>query len=260
MISNNFDIDKLSSTILISKHNDNQVVEEINNIIKTNIKDEEACKNYNFNKYREIILEVQNILNNKSFATNICKKIFSDLTIYLGTISFLVQSNLYLRASRPVENSKKYDSESIGFHRESFYGENMGKSVNIWTPIKGVNKDNTLRYVPNSQLIPDDIIETHKTGDNYTQQYSNGHKLGFQYQPKKISGGVDFSNIKKMEVPYGFSSIFSGDLIHGSANNDSNNIRFSCDFRVIRKSDYSSKNKDFHFASNKPYFIDFEID
>ena len=62
---------------------------------------------------------------------------------------------------------------------------------------------------------------------------------------------------KPMVVPYYSSSIFSGNLIHGSALNKSNSIRFSCDFRVIKKSDYKSESKKFHFASNKPYFVEF---
>ena len=65
--------------------------------------------------------------------------------------------------------------------------------------------------------------------------------MGFQYSPKKIIGGVDLANVEKMDVNLGYSSIFSGNLIHGAAMNESKKIRFSCDFRIIRKKDYSNK-------------------
>jgi len=38
----------------------------------------------------------------------------------------------------------------------------MGKRINCWTPVQGVTEDNTLRYVPERHLIPDEKIGVSK--------------------------------------------------------------------------------------------------
>ena len=113
----------------------------------------------------------------------------------------------------------------------------MERAINIWTPIKGVDSKNTIQYVPDSHLIADRDILTEKISDQYTAKFSDGHKLGFQYEPKKIIGGVNLQR-KKLLVPHGSSAIFDGNLIHGAAENMSKSIRFSVDLRVIRKSGF----------------------
>jgi len=250
------------SSIVIAKHKNIRIINLIRNIIKSEIKLENKFLRLSNKKYRSFILDIQNELNNKEYAIQIVKQIKSEICEYLRTKSFLIQSNLYLRATRPVKEgtvNKGINSESIGFHRETFYGSNMEKSINIWTPIKGVNNKNTLRYIPESHLIKEDDIKTVNIINRSVTKFSSGHKLGFQYSPKKIIGGVDLKRNKKMNVKLGYSSIFSGNLIHGAATNKSKKIRFSCDFRIIKKKDYSSKNKDFHFSSGKPYFVDFKL-
>jgi ectoine hydroxylase-related dioxygenase (phytanoyl-CoA dioxygenase family) len=146
--------------------------------------------------------------------------------------------------------------ENIDWHRESFYRPNLEKSVNIWTPIRGVSSRNSLRYIPNSHTIPDNQITTYNEGSTVNPKYSVGHQLGFNYDPKVIINGVDLNQAETMVVPEKSSAIFSGNLIHGAAINLDSKIRFSIDFQVIRKSDYSSSNKNFRFSSGKPYFID----
>ena len=131
----------------------------------------------------------------------------------------------------------------------------MEKAVNVWTPLKGVSKTNTLRYIPESHLIPDSDILTSKKEDSYTQRFSDGHKLGFQYAPKTIKSGVELNDDKPMIVDNHSSAIFSGNLIHGGAINHSDEIRFSIDFRIIRSKDYNKeKNTQLHVSSSKPYF------
>ncbi len=249
---------KKNSSIFISKHNSKKTVNKVRALINKFAFDENILRKLSISKYRSLTVKIQNEINNLNLTSLIVKEIYYDVIKYLKTERFLVQSNVYLRCSRPSNLSVTANSESIGLHRESFYGPNMEKSVNIWTPIKGVSKQNTLRYIPNSHLISDDKIKVKKIKDKYTNKFSTGHKLGFQYAYKKIIKGVNIENQKAMIVPSYSSSIFSGNLIHGAATNNSNKIRFSLDFRVIRKKDYSNNNKKFHFASKKPYFIEFE--
>ena len=252
----------LNSSIVIAKHTNFKTIHQIKKIINSKIKHEDNYLKLNDQEYRNIILDIQDELNDKEYVTKIIDSIKFEIFKYLKTKSFLVQSNLYLRATRPIKEgvkNKGIDTESIGFHRESFYGPNMEKSINIWTPIKGVNHKNTLRYIPNSHLINEKYIKVKNIKNKSVSKFSPGHKLGFPYSPKKIIGGVDLTDKKKMNVKLGYSSIFSGNLIHGDAINNSNKIRFALDFRIIRKRDYSIKNKDVHFTSGKPYFFDFKI-
>ena len=146
----------------------------------------------------------------------------------------------------------------VSYHNFLNKIDNMEKSINVWTPLRGVNEDNTLRYVPDSHLINDDDIQTSSSDDKFTDRFSDGHKLGFQYAPKKIQSGVDINNHKPMLVNKYSSAIFNGNLIHGGAVNKSKNIRFSLDFRIIRSKDYKiDKSKQSHFSSGKSYFIEF---
>ena len=206
-------------------------------------------------EYRALMLQAQSCLVKSNFVSRIVNSIKPTLEDYLGTSDFLVQSNLYLRASRPGM-PKHY--ENIDWHRESFYGPNLEKSVNIWTPILGVSSKNSLRYIPKSHVIPDDQIITYNEGSSVTPRYSTGHKLGFNYDPKVIHSGVDLETAQTLVVPAKSSAIFSGNIIHGAAINLDSQIRFSTDFQVIRRADYSVNNKKFHFSSGKPYFTDIE--
>lgn len=204
--------------------------------------------------YRSLMLKAQTMLCAGEYQRKILKQIEVGVFEYAGTDRLLIQSNLYLRASRP---GKPKDQENIDWHREAFYGPNLGKSINIWTPIRGVCARNTLRYIPNSQSIPDKDIATVNVNSPYTKRFSDGHKLGFNYSPKVIVSGVDLAKATVLNVPKGHSAVFSGNLIHGAAINRSNTIRFSVDFQIIRKADYSSLNKKSHFSSGKEYFVEY---
>jgi hypothetical protein len=82
--------------------------------------------------YRGLILEAQSQLSQEDFTRKICGEVLGSLTAQLDGDSFLIQSNLYLRAARPFVAQT---SESVDWHRETFYGFNMVKALNIWTPI-----------------------------------------------------------------------------------------------------------------------------
>ena len=207
-------------------------------------------------KFRNIILNAQKKLNEFEITNKIVLQIYKEVKNYLQSNDFLVQSNTYLRVSRPIKETK----DSIGWHRENFYAPNADEYVNVWTPIIGVDKNNTINYIPESQLIPNNKIKTANMEDQYTKKYSSGHKIGLMYSPKKIISGVNLNKKKTMIVPYYSSSIFSGNLIHGAAENKSNKIRFSLDFRIISTKHFDENlNKKEHFASGKNYFTKFNI-
>ena len=243
----------LDSSIIFSEHKDKDLINEIQkDILKYFNEDEKFYFNLPIEIYRELVKNTQDLLNEKEYARKICEKCIQTIKNYIKEDKFFIQTNLYLRATRPTADK---ETESIGWHRETFYGPNMEKSVNIWTPILGVNEKNTLRFIPNSHNISESDIIVNQINDEATIKGSTGQKIGFLYSPKIIVGGVDWNKATAMNVPNFNSALFPGLLIHGSAQNFSQNIRFSVDFRILPFSAYDPEQaKKNHFASDKPYF------
>jgi ectoine hydroxylase-related dioxygenase (phytanoyl-CoA dioxygenase family) len=241
------------SSIYFAKHQDEWIVNEIRHDVKSYFNNStDYYVNLLIDDYRDIVKATQDLLNQKNVTYHLCKQLKAQIQEYIGEEKFFIQSNLYLRATRPYVNM---NTEKIGWHRETFYGPNMEKSVNLWTPILDVNSKNTLQYIPFSQNIPEHEIITNNIIDEVTSKGSTGNIIGFLYSPKEIVSGVNLNNASKMIVPEFHSSLFSGLLIHGSGTNQSENIRFSIDFRILPFTAYNyKKSKHFHFASNKPYF------
>ena len=244
-----------NSSIKIANHKSKNFLIKTREIINNYFSENDIIYNKISNEnFREIVLSAQKEINEKNITREIVIQIYKDLINYLENDNFLIQSNSYLRASRPIEKS----NDSIGWHRENFYAPNADKYVNVWTPINGVNELNTVKFIPNSQNIKNEDIITENVDDEVTKKFSSGHKIGLMYSPKKIISGVNLNLAKPMVVPYHSSSIFSGNLVHGAAINKSNSIRFSIDFRVISEKYYDENlNKKKHFASGKDYFEKF---
>ena len=243
----------MDSRIIFSEHQDKDLVNEIQkDVFKYFNEDEKFYFDLPIEIYREIVKNAQDLLNEKEYARKICDRCIQAIRNYIREDEFFIQTNLYLRATRPTSDQ---ETESISWHRETFYGPNMEKCVNIWTPILGVNEKNTLRYIPNSQDIPESDILLNQINDKATIKGSTGQKIGFLYSPKIIVGGVDLNKATAMIVPNFNSALFPGLLVHGSAQNFSQNIRFSVDFRILPFSAYNhEETKNFHLASDKPYF------
>lgn len=211
----------------------------------------DGMENLELDEYRGRIATAQDNLNRVDMTSRIANAVRAELVAQVGDDDILVQSNCYLRATRP---HVKVTQEAVDWHRESFYGPDMGHSWNVWTPLANVTVENTLRYVPDSASIPEEDIKLDRVDDPQTPRFSAGHRIGLLYAPKHIIGGVDFTKAMPMIVPYGASSIFSGNLIHGAATNRSEAIRISIDFRTIAKKHYTTGKE--HFASGKPYFVE----
>ena len=249
----NINLEKDASSIVVLPINQS-IYQELREIINTNFDDDEQkYLDMDMNVYRQKVLDVQNQLIDYGYPNKIAKNMLKYFQTYQNNDEILVQANVYLRASRPVSLFDK-EAESIGFHREYFYGPGMEYSTNIWVPIRGVSKDNSIRYIPKSQEIPIDKVIVSQEPDKYTKRYSAGHSLGFQYSPKKIVGGVDLNKAEPLNCKEGNLAMFSGNLVHGSALNNGDSIRFSIDFRIINKK-YAHLTKKEHISvGNKPYF------
>lgn len=213
-----------------------RLISEIRDRVKRNFP--EAPQHYtsmNAETYRSIVAKTQDEINALSFTTEFCRLEEQRIGDILQKDDLSVTRIAYLRATRP---DKKQIQENVGFHRESFWNENMKYGVNIWIPLLNVTHLNSLQYVPESQNIPDANIETVNEGEKSSTvaKHSSGHKIGLLYDVKTITGGVDFSNIKRISLPEDHYVIFDTNLIHGAASNESTDIRFSLDFRVLPNS------------------------
>jgi hypothetical protein len=242
------------SGIVVVKHSDKNIFSDLLDLVQSVfVLPDQVYIEMGILEYREIILSLQEKTNSLQFNRRIAKSLKGSIQEFIDEEEFLIQSNTYLRATRP--NVSDPESEAIGWHRETFYGPNMERSCNIWTPILNVSEENSLRFIPESQKILDDDIETEHYEEKSNEHGRASHKIGYPYKPKKILAGVNLNKQEKMIIPSNSSCIFSGNLIHGAAVNLSNNIRFSTDLRILPKSAYNSKkNKQFHISSEKPYF------
>lgn len=244
------------SSIQLAKHASKNTLDRMRTVLKTYFPDDvQSYCEMEIEDYRARVSKAQDLFSNENYTRAIVAEILPALSEYLNGERFLIQTNLYLRAARPVATQS---TEAVGWHRETFYGSNMEKAINIWTPVDGVGPENTLRYIPYSQHLPDSDILTTNVEDEVTKRFSTGHKIGFVYAPKIIIDGADLSTSVPMNVPIYSSSIFSGNLIHGAAANHGKAIRFSVDFRILPIAAWdASLNKSFHFASGKPYFEEY---
>lgn len=200
-------------------------------------------------EYRAIVSAAQDEVNRRGLAHRIARDQIELIKTVLRTERPMVQSNAYLRATRPrISNAQ----ENVGWHRESFYGPNMTEAINLWMPILNVSSDNTLHYIPDTHTIPDSEIQTVSEADPSLPRFSAGHRIGLLYAPKKIVSGVDFSTSRPFVVLPGEAAIFAASLIHGSAENRSDSIRFSLDIRMAAQE--SIIEQKVHFASGSNYF------
>jgi hypothetical protein len=239
-----------TSGIAISTLADGALLAELLDVVGATFGDSVAhYADMDAERYRGLVVAAQDEINRRRMPRRLAEDRRDALGTILGTTDIMLQTNLYLRATRPGITRAQ---EHIGWHRESFYGPDMGASVNFWMPIKNVSAENAMRYVPESHLIPDEAIEAHQENDESVARFSAGHRIGLLYSPKRIVRGVDFSNQRALLVAQGDVAIFSGALIHGAAENRSAGLRFSVDFRLIAAPNLTVSKQ--HFASGKQYF------
>ena len=239
-----------SSGIIISTLASVELLEQIQGIVTYFFpRGVESYVDMDPDDYRNLVAQAQTELNRRQLARRLAEDRRDIIREVLDTENPMVQTNLYLRATRPSISGVQ---ENIGWHRESFYGPDMDQSINFWVPVANVNSENVMRYVADTHLIPDSDIETISEPDASVARYSAGHKIGLLYAPKKIVSGVDLDEHHPFVVLPGEVAIFAGALIHGAAENRSDKIRFSVDFRLIAAEGLSESKE--HFASGKSYF------
>jgi ectoine hydroxylase-related dioxygenase (phytanoyl-CoA dioxygenase family) len=239
--------------VSVVRHKDRELIAQAQQIVADSFSDEASLYGaMSLGEYRDLIAATQDKINAAGYVRKIAHDLIDKLVEITCSDDLLVQANCYLRAARPNSSATQ---ETVDWHRESFYGPSMERALNVWTPIANVTPQNTLHYVPASAAIPDSEILIEQLDDTQTPRFSSGHKIGLLYSPKKIVGGIDFSNSQPMIVDERSSAIFSAQLIHGAAVNNAKTIRFSLDFRLTPKSAYRETKK--HFAAGyQDFFVE----
>ena len=210
--------------------------------------------------FDKMSLNLQKKLYNKKTHIKIFKNEFKYLKKILNLKSLsdvMITSFFHLRA---VKNERK--KNFLGFHRETFYSdfEYTSKQINISVPILNYNKQNSLKIIPKSHLIPDKKIKTKKLSSKISKIKKNSikHKLGLAYNPHKILSGVNLKKAKRAELNVGKLIAFSAMLIHGNGKNNSKKVRYSIDFGIINKKFLKKeKIKKHHisYSKNQNYWI-----
>ncbi len=227
---NGYYLKKFSNASLISK---------IEKIISKNFNNSTRYySNLPISKFHKITVKCQNQLNK----INIQKIFGKSESVFLKKQfrgnELLYSSFITLRAVRPIKNKNDL-KEPLGWHRETFYGnkKHIKHAINFWMPVLNYSRNIGLQVIPESHLIDDRKIKriNMKTGYNKVKKFSDSHKLGFPYAPKKIISGVDLRKAKKVNVPKKSFMIFSQYLIHGNGQNFSNKIRFAINFSFLPK-------------------------
>lgn len=242
------DISPLSSGGLALVAEINQIVDEIF-VDPTS----EKILSMEADTYFDLVLAAQTRVNKLDVIARLFRTEKAILDRVLHGAKGAAQRIAYLRAVRPVVG---LSGEHVDFHRESFFNADMANAWNVWIPIRDVTPANSVRFVPGSQLIPEAEIETTNDGDEagLVKRYSSGHKVGLLYDPKRIVSGVDFSTVETLYVPPGRIAVFDANLIHGAGVNNTGNIRFSLDFRIIRAENV--RRHDYNFAADGEYFVE----
>ena len=165
------------SGILYAPHKSTSIIEHIKGLLSEAFPNPVSFyKGLNIQEYRKLIKKIQEQINTHNYVRKIATEVAGDIREHIGEDRFFMQTNLYVRATRPIAVQ---ETETIGWHRESFYGPNMEKSFNVWTPVSGVHANNTLRYIPQSQLIVESNIGIEQTDDAVTTKGSVGNIIGF---------------------------------------------------------------------------------
>ncbi len=178
-------------------------------------------------KFRRLVFLAQRTMQQRDFHSRLTRHLENLLTGLLPGVSKIEVQPPRLRAVRPHVGGQ----EAIGWHREGLYG--TGGEINIWVAIQNVCVGTAMLFVPGSDKIKDEDLQTSEVVDESCNRQSAGHQIGLLDIEKKIVGGVDFTRAMPLVVLPGECVIFDGRLIHGSGLNRSEEIRFSADWRAV---------------------------
>ncbi len=152
---------------------------------------------------------------------------------------YLASSHVSLLIVRPQKfKNVNLDSEYVDYHRETFYTRPKKiaeRQINFWVPILNVTKNQNFLYVPQSHKIKDNQIKVIKEKNKYFSKFSNAHRAGMNYAPKRIIRGASLEKAVRFDTPKNNFLVLNANLIHGGGSNLTNKIRYAISFGIIEK-------------------------
>lgn len=132
------------------------------------------------------------------------------------------QQWMIARINRP--KSKDFNTAHKDVYEIFDKFQKIPQMINVWVPLIGVTKKNTLPVVPMSHLLPESKVLRTKAGSTVN---------GIKYSVNSIKSWDDSSSLTKIPLEQDEILIFSSHLIHGLAmNNEEDTTRVSFEFRL----------------------------
>ncbi len=202
-------------------------------------------------KLLEKLFTCQQKINKELGNKIIFNLIKSDLKKIFKTKKYAV-SKFILRYVKKKQKKLK----PIILHQEKFYGDKSWEKIyNLWIPIRNNNKNNSIKYIRNSNKFIEGKDYKIKEKITLIKKKSYSHKLGMLYKEKKI---YFLRKVKKENLFFKDKLvIFDGNLMHGAGLNKSDFPRISLDLRFMKKKDLKINNKS--SSTNKKYFSNISI-
>jgi hypothetical protein len=184
----------------------------------------------------KILNKIYNDIDQKKFKSEIINHF---LTSTDNKKEYLASSHVSLLIVRPQKlKNVNLDSEYVDFHRETFYTRPKKiaeRQINFWVPILDVTKNQNFLYVPQSHRIKDNQIKVVREKNKYFGKFSNAHRAGMNYAPKRIIRGVNLEKAIRFDTPKNNYLVLNANLIHGGGSNLTNKIRYAISFGIIEK-------------------------
>lgn len=261
----NFDYDLANYNLMkdgytIVPIENNKIISELKDLLNSSFKKNQTYyDNLMRTDWHNLVLKVQNKIEERGILQNLInsqnKHLLRILQINSKKLGWV--NVLKLRAVRPYNPEKIPDH--VPFHRETIYASttSVRYQYNYWTPISTSANKSGLRIIPNSHMILDEALVTEKieNHESAVKKFSSGHAIGYPYAPKLIKNlALDSINKEKLiNVPEGYSLLFSSMLIHGNGINKTANTRFSVDTGFIPE-EYLYDNKPLFAAKNRLHY------
>ena len=240
-----------------------QELNDLRKIIKKNFNNTISYYNkLSINNFRKKVFNVKKKIVKSNLVNQMRKKVAEHLKVKLKIKDEIYTTSYFtLLVARPENQLNLNNDEVLEFHRESFYAgpdkKFIKKQINVWIPIFNLNKNQSLKYIPQSAKILDKKFKFEIIKSQNVKKKSLSHQLGYLHTTKRIIKGLDLSKAKRFDLPKNSSIIFDSNLIHGAGINMSKKIRFVIAFGLIEKNKYLKlrKKKIKSFRSNQEYYL-----
>ncbi|EKD55033.1 MAG: hypothetical protein ACD_60C00028G0030 [uncultured bacterium] len=154
----------------------------------------------------------------------------SDFLVQLLGSDIDIQSDFYLRISRP-----HVEKDFIDWHRDTFYGNSFWE-LNFWLPIFPLAEGAGLMVVPGSHFMAAENVRPIEDKDIFRSQVTKGslaNELGYLYASKSddVIAALQPGQIKLLTPRLGQGILFFAHVAH-RAHNASLKTRVSIDLRI----------------------------